>query len=42
MLTVKVVYLDGKEDIRDCWSVDEICLDGVDYIKVIRNEKAAA
>jgi hypothetical protein len=38
MLTVRVIYIDGTEDIRDCFSVDDICLDGVQSIKVIRDE----
>jgi hypothetical protein len=42
MLTVKIIYLDGTDNIKDCWSVDEICLDGVEEVKVIRDERKAA
>jgi hypothetical protein len=41
MLTVKIIYNDGREDIKDCWDVSDICLDGVKEIRIIRNEKAA-
>jgi hypothetical protein len=41
MLTVRITYLNGTEDIKECWNLDDICLDGVESIKVIRNEKAA-
>lgn len=42
MLTVRIVFLDGRDDeIKDCWDVSQICLDGVEYIKIIRQEKAA-
>ncbi len=42
MLTVRIIYLDGTEDIRDCFNVDDICLDGVQLIKVIRDESKKA
>lgn len=38
MLTVRIIYLDGTEDIKDCWELSDICLDGVKEIKTIRNE----
>lgn len=41
MLTVKITYINGETDIKDCWSVDEICLDGVEELKVIRDDRAA-
>lgn len=41
MLTLRIIYLNGDEDIKACNNVDEICLDGVESIKVIRNERAA-
>lgn len=41
MITVRIIYLDGTEDIKECCSVDELCLDGVESIKIIRNERAA-
>ena len=41
MLIVRIFYKDGTEDVREVHSVDEICLDGVEDIRVIKNEKAA-
>lgn len=41
LLTVKITYLNGTSDIKECWSVDEICLDNVSEITVIRTEKIA-
>ena len=41
MITVRIIYKDGTEDIKACNNVDEICLDGVESIKIIRNERAA-
>jgi hypothetical protein len=38
MLTVKLIYLDGHEDIKDCWDISDVCLDGVSEIRVIRDE----
>lgn len=38
MLTVKIVYTNGETDIKDCYSLDDLCLDGVESIKVIRDE----
>lgn len=40
MLTVRIIYKDGTETIKDVLSVDEICLDNVQDIKVIRNERS--
>jgi hypothetical protein len=41
VLTVRIVYLDGTEDVKECLDVSDLVLDGVDYIKIIRNEKVA-
>jgi hypothetical protein len=41
LLTVKIIYLDGSCDIKECWNVDEICLDNVKDITIIRAEKVA-
>ena len=41
MLTVRIFYKDGTEEIKDCNDISDICLDGVANIKVIRQEKAA-
>ena len=40
MIIVRVFYKDGHEDLKQVFNVDEICLDGVDSIKVIRDERA--
>jgi len=39
MLTVLITYLTGNTDIKDCLSLDDICLDGVESIRVIRDER---
>lgn len=36
MLTVRITYKDGSEDIKDCWSIDEISMINVLSVKVIR------
>jgi hypothetical protein len=41
MLTVRIIYLDGTEDIKAVLDLSEICLDGVMSLRVIRSEKAA-
>lgn len=41
LLTVLVTFLDGSNDIRECWNVDELCLDNVLEIRIIRAEKIA-
>lgn len=41
MIIVRIFYKDGTEDIKEVTNVDEICLDNVEDIKVIRNEKVA-
>ena len=41
MLTVRIFYKDGTEDIKEVHDVSDICLDNVTEIKVIRNEKVA-
>lgn len=38
ILTVRVIYLDGTEDIKECHELDEICMDNVDTMLVIRSE----
>lgn len=42
MLTVRIYYINGNEDIKECWDVSDICLDGVASIKVIRDERKKA
>jgi hypothetical protein len=42
MLTVRIFFNNGNEEIKDVWSLDEICLDNVSSIKVIRDERKAA
>lgn len=39
MLTIKLTYLDDTTDIRDCWDIADICMDGVTDIRVIRDER---
>ncbi len=39
MITVKITYLDETVDIKDCYNVDEICLDNVESVVIIRNER---
>lgn len=39
ILTVKVTYLDGTTDIKECHDLKEIKLDNVDTVKVIRKEE---
>lgn len=41
MLTVLITYTDDTTDIKDCWDLDELCLDFVKELKIIRNDKAA-
>lgn len=36
MLIVLIQYKNGTTDIKACFTVDDICLDGVDTIKVIK------
>ena len=42
MLTVKLIFLDGTSDLRDCWDVSELCLDGVLEIRIIRDDRTKA
>jgi hypothetical protein len=39
MLTVKIIYKDGSTDLKDVWNVDEICLDNVKELRIIRDER---
>lgn len=41
MITVRVIYTDGREDIQDVLDLDEVCLDGVYELKVIRDERSS-
>ena len=41
MLTVRVFYKDGTDDIKCVLDIADICLDGVESLKVIRSEKVA-
>lgn len=39
ILTVKVTYIDGTTDIKECHDLSEIIIDTVESIKIIREEK---
>ena len=39
MLTVIITYLDDTTDIKACNSLDELCLDNVLSVRVIRDER---
>ena len=41
MITVRIIYTNGNEDIKDVLSLDDICLDGVLSVRVIRDERTA-
>lgn len=41
MLTVRVFYKDGSEDLKEVLSLNDICLLNVLTLKVIRTEKVA-
>lgn len=41
MLTVRIFYKDGTEDVKMVLDVSEICLDNVLDIRIIRTEKVA-
>ena len=41
MITVRIIYLDGSENIKCCNDLCELCLDNVLTIRIIREEKAA-
>jgi hypothetical protein len=41
LITVKIEYLDGTTDIKECWDISDICLDNVKDITIIRSEKVA-
>jgi hypothetical protein len=36
MIIVRVFYKDGHEDLKQVFNVDEICLDGVLELRIIR------
>jgi len=38
ILTIKVEYLDGTSDIKECHDLSELVLDNVKSIKVLREE----
>ena len=38
MLTVLITYLDRTTNLVDVWALDDICLDNVLSLKVIRDE----
>lgn len=38
MITVKIIYKDGTDTIKDCFSVEDISLVNVLDIKVIRSK----
>lgn len=38
MITVRIFFLDGTDDIKCCNDLSEICLDNVDRIKIIRQD----
>lgn len=42
MITVRIIYFNGNEDIKECWDISEVCLDGVESIKIIRDERKVA
>jgi hypothetical protein len=41
MITVRIIYTNGTEDIKEVLDVGDICLDGVESIKVIRDERTS-
>ena len=41
MIIVLINFLNGTNDIRACNDLDEICLDGVSSIRIIRDERIA-
>jgi hypothetical protein len=38
LLTVKIFYLNGETDIKECHDIKELNLDNVESIKIIREE----
>lgn len=38
MITVRVYFKDGTDDIKCCNDLCELCLDNVESIKIIRQE----
>lgn len=41
ILTVRVYYTDGTDDIKECHELSDICLDNVDTMVIIRREDEA-
>jgi len=41
MITVRIFFKDGTEDIREVLDIKDICLDNVEHFRIIRKEKAA-
>lgn len=41
MITVRIIYTDGTDDIKSCNDISELCLDNVSSIKIIREDKVA-
>ena len=41
MVTVRIIYNDGSEDIKEVLDLSDVCLDNVLEIRIIRNERAA-
>jgi hypothetical protein len=38
MITVRILYLNGTDDIKQCRDIDELCLDGVKSIIIIHED----
>lgn len=41
MLIVRIFYKDGTEDVKEVHNVADICLDNVQDIRIIKDEKVA-
>ena len=39
MLTVRIFYKDGTEEIKDCNDISDLCLDNVLELRIIRDEQ---
>lgn len=42
MMTVLIIFKTGETDMKDVWSLDDICLDGVFELRIIRDERKVA